>query len=762
MVKQEKQLYEFGSFRLDVRERLLLRDGQPLHLAPKAFDLLLTLVRKSGQTVEKDELMKEVWPDSFVEEANLTVHISALRRALGGRREGNGNGYIETVPKRGYRFNANVRMVREESPAAEQAAPHVTAAGETSEPEGRTQTGVEVATGFLPADGLTFVETARRETAQAQGVAATPRTTEPGPLAGWIGEHRIVASITLAALAVAVVGFALWMKRAVTGIQAPLPSIKITRLANTEKSVQVALSPDGKYIAHIISSAGQQSLWVSQVATNSSVQIVPPTDVAYGGLTFSKDGDYIFYVSNSALYQIPVLGGEARKVLADVAGAISFAPDGGWFAFVRSLNTEETALMIANVSGGGERILATRKKPEFLSSAGPAWSPDGSLIACPWGMIAGHKEMGITGVEVATAREKQITAQKWQAVDRVAWLSDGSGLIAPAVETGTGPLQIWHIPYPAGEARRITSDLNNYGDLSLTADSESLVTIQFERRSGLWIVPGGDPSRAKPVTSGKHDLYRVISLTPDGRILYPSNASGSRDIWIMNADGTKQKQLTANAGANLQPSASPDGRYIVFLSNRAKVGAFNIWRMDADGSNPIQLTHGSGEVQPSCSPDGRWVVYSQGGPETSPEKKTVWKVPIDGGEPVALTNTPASGPDISPDGRLIAIWYKQDATSPWKIALIPLAGGPPVKIFDATRTSIFRLRWTPDGQAVTYIDTRDEVSNIWSQPIGGGPPKQLTQFTSEQIEGFDWSSDGHLICSRGYNARDVVLISGFR
>lgn len=87
--------------------------------------------------------------------------------------------------------------------------------------------------------------------------------------------------------------------------------------------------------------------------------------------------------------------------------------------------------------------------------------------------------------------------------------------------------------------------------------------------------------------------------------------------------------------------------------------------------------------------------------------------------------------------------------------------GPPIKIFDVTRTTIFRLRWTPDGQAITYINTRDAVSNIWSQPISGGPPKQLTQFTSEQIEAFDWSRDGQLICSRGYTARDVVLISNF-
>ena len=138
------------------------------------------------------------------------------------------------------------------------------------------------------------------------------------------------------------------------------------------------------------------------------------------------------------------------------------------------------------------------------------------------------------------------------------------------------------------------------------------------------------------------------------------------------------------------------------------------------------------------------------------------RVPFDGSEPIQLTDKPSNGAAISPDGTLIACWYKQDAASPWKIAMIPFAGGPPIKILDATRTSIFRLRWAPDGQAISYINTREGVSNIWSQPISDSPPKQVTKFTSEQIEGFDWSRDGTLVCSRVHSAQDVVLISDFK
>jgi Tol biopolymer transport system component len=227
----------------------------------------------------------------------------------------------------------------------------------------------------------------------------------------------------------------------------------------------------------------------------------------------------------------------------------------------------------------------------------------------------------------------------------------------------------------------------------------------------------------------------------------------------MNADGTNPKQLTRDAGANILPKISPDGRYIVFASNRANKGAFNIWRMAMDGSNPIQLTHGSGESGPACTPDGLWVVYSKGGPDVLNAEKTLWKITIDGGEPVQLTNAPSNGAAISPDGALIACWHKQDATSPWPLAIIPFAGGPPIKFFDAPRNPILWPRWTPDGQEVSYIDSREGVSNIWSQPISGGPPKQVTQFTSELIDGFDWFRTGQLVCSRLHHVQDVVLIT---
>src|SRR5437870_955636 len=106
MSSSEKHLYEFGEFRLDTTERLLLRNGQPVSLPPKVFDTLVVLIQHSGHLLDKDQLMHELWPDAFVEDVNLSVNISVLRKALG--ESENGQRYIETVPKRGYRFTAQV------------------------------------------------------------------------------------------------------------------------------------------------------------------------------------------------------------------------------------------------------------------------------------------------------------------------------------------------------------------------------------------------------------------------------------------------------------------------------------------------------------------------------------------------------------------------------------------------------------------------------------------------------------------------------
>jgi TolB protein len=252
---------------------------------------------------------------------------------------------------------------------------------------------------------------------------------------------------------------------------------------------------------------------------------------------------------------------------------------------------------------------------------------------------------------------------------------------------------------------------------------------------------------------------------PGGKIAYTSRESGDADIWTMGQDGKDQKQLTANAGRNLEPWATTDGRYIIFTSTRrtSSRSLRSIWRMDTDGGNLKQLTAGEGDRFPQSSPDGRWVVFQS----RRSGALRAWKVSIDGGEPVRLIDKWTSNPTVSPDGNLVACFYREDQpNAPIKVAIIAFAGGDPVKVLDLPRPSFTSdpgLRWTPDGRALTYIDTVNGVSNIWSLPLDGGPPKQLTDFKTDQIFWFDFSRDGkQLALSRGTQTSDVILVRDFK
>ncbi|HKP88029.1 MAG TPA: protein kinase [Blastocatellia bacterium] len=539
----------------------------------------------------------------------------------------------------------------------------------------------------------------------------------------------------------------------------PFQTMKVTRLTSNGRSSGAIISPDGKYVVHFISEAGKKSLWVRQVATSSNVEIIPPAEVVYTGATFSNDGNFVYFVKLESkligvLYQIPVLGGNPKKIIEDVDTPISFSPDGTRFVFQRGvLNPAESRLIIANADGTGERVLAARKVPQVYAL--PAWSPDGRTIACS---VGDGSQMSVVEVRVADGAEKPITAEKWPLVGKVGWFADNSGLAIIAADQTSRQRQIWHLSYPGGETRRITNDLNDYGGMSLTADGKTLAVTQSDAITNLWLAPRSDLGRARQITFGA-SKYSQLTWTPDGRIVYCVTGSGSGDIWIMDANGGNQKQLISNVGVNVFPAVSPDGRYIVFASNRGSASnILNIWRINSDGSDPKQLTYGNGELGCSITPDGKWVVYSS--IESFGEQK-LWKVSIDGGEPVQLSDKTTALPAVSPDGKLVACTYWEELLeSPFVIGVVPIEGGPPAKTFKLPQGPV---RWTPDGSAITYINDQNGVSNIWMQPLAGGAPKQLTDFKSDRIYHFDWSRDGkQLAVSRGITTSDVVLISNVR
>lgn len=552
----------------------------------------------------------------------------------------------------------------------------------------------------------------------------------------------------------------------------PFSRIKLTRLTNTGKGRWASISPDGKYVVHIVGDPGRMSVWLRHIATGSEKEIAP----SLGGVTyccpfFSPDGNYVYYIQPQANvpsvgYQVPVLGGDPKKIIEDVDSQPTFSPDGKRFAFIRGHPGEGSVdLIVANADGTGEQKISTYELVHFFQLGVPmnaAWSPDGEniVLGVPATDTSGLYRR-VLAVRVKDGKATEIGSQRWYALGQFAWLRDGSGLVFTGSDQSSGsPVQIWYISYPAGRARNVTNDLNDYRGVNLTADGSALVTVPLDRLSTVWVAPNGDSSRAVQITSNKYDGLDGVAFAPDGRVVYTSRTGGGKsNLWIANADGTGQRQLTADVHTHSMPVVSRDGRYVVFVSNRAGTSQ-NIWRIDIDGANATQLSYGQADAAPSLSPDSQWVAYTNNDNGT----QSLWKVPITGGNPVRLTDFTTATPVISPDGKHIASNYLDLQAKPTRqlVAIIPFEGGQPIKTFDIVMRPL-RLRWTPDGKAMIYNLTRAGVSNLWRQPIEGGAPVQLTDFKTDQIYYFDWTADGNQLClARGSSTSDVVLISDLK
>jgi serine/threonine protein kinase/dipeptidyl aminopeptidase/acylaminoacyl peptidase len=633
---------------------------------------------------------------------------------------------------------------------------------------------------FVPlSEKETTLQESGRSTARSANLADTRALSSAEFVAAGIKQHKkaSIAVLVVGFLIASAIGFGLYKLSTQPKQFGPPKMTALTtggKVNGEDINGQLAISPDGKYVVCAANDAKQQaSLWLRQVSTNSLVRIVPPENGGYLATIFSPDGELIYYVATlernkfvPTLYRIPVLGGSPAKVLDRVSSAIAFSRNGEQFVFVRK-NQEDMSLMLANTDGSGQpRTIAVRKEPNGFSTSGPSWSPDGKRIACGIfnGMGAGYSS--VVEVPVEGGDPKPIGSEKWASVGRVIWIADGSGLIMTAQpESSSIGTQIWFLPYPSGQAQRITNDLNGYGEVSLglTSDSGTIATIQQVNSSSIWIT--APTTDARNVDEGharqvlKTSLPETVAWTPDGKIVYASRTGENWDIWMVNSDGSENRQLTADAFIDHQPSVSPDGRYVVFQSNRS--GSRNIWRIDADGNNPTQLTDGSYvDESPVCSPDGRWVIFMSRRSGTP----AIWKVGIDGGTPVQLTNHPSQFPLISPDGKLISYFYTDEqANNQPRLAMIPAEGGEPIKTIDLPRTvQPIAFAWMPDGRSIAYPDTAAGILNVWSQPIDGSAPKQLTSFKSEFLNSFAVSRDGKIAAYRFSATRDIVLVKGFR
>jgi serine/threonine protein kinase len=610
---------------------------------------------------------------------------------------------------------------------------------------------------------------------------SVPPASSAELIVGEIKRHKISVGLIAGVVLIAIAGGAfLIFKLASANKPTGPPALTFTRLTrggrlNNELILGGAnISPDGKYVVFATADdQGRLSLYVRQVSTNNVTRIAGPAEISTGaGTTFSPDGEFVYFNASDknnpdgALFKVPFIGGTPQKILEGIWSPVSFSPDARQIAYVRLFpSTGESWLVIANADGSGApRTIAKRKLPDYFSANGPSWSPDGKRIAVGAQSVPEIGNATIVEVPVEGGAERAITSPQWSSILRVHWIKDGRGLIfaANSLFTSTGD-QIWFLSYPEGVAHRVTNDLNGYGQFSLglTADSNTIVTIQYDFSNAIWLAnPGEEPSKARQISTGKYDGTISLDAAPDGRIAYLDFVSNGDEVYTLKPDGSDKRQLTSDGAIKNRVSFTRDGRYILFDSNRS--GAFNVWRMDADGSNQKQLTaNESFATGAIASPDGKWILYQA----LRDGRWDLLKIPSDGGDATRMMDRQCLAPAISPDGKTVACLSPDEkAGFKWQIAILPLDGGAVSRFIDLSESASFNvLWWTPDGRSISYVDNTQISSNIFAQPIDGGPRTQLTNFKTDYISTFNWTHDGkQLILGRGPSTNDVLLIKDFR
>lgn len=742
MESLKANIYRFGDFELNCSARSVTCAGEPLTLKAKTFDLLETLVENRGSVLTKDDLLERVWPGQFVEENNLTVQISALRKALGEKK--GGGSFIATVPGKGYKFVANVIV-----PAVEN----------------------EVVVEKHEFSRIVVEETVELA-ANGNGSFAV---SAPEPKA--LPERK--AQFRLRAVAVAAIGLLALFSGAFVfrdrlfsrSVEAAFVQHTVRQLTTNGKVGNAALSGDGKLFVYTINDLGNQSLWLGYVdGGGDHVQLKESSETSYRTLFFSPDASTIYFAAvdeknpKGAVFRVPVSGGVQTKLLEGVRD-FSLSPDGLQIIFAKKdAAADAHVFYAADLKDASPREIGRLPTGYKYYGGSGSMSPDGGRFAMGLAKPGSQAYESVGILDLGSGSLSEVSPMKIREITKTAWLTDGESLVVAAMEQNSfasvPQYQLWNVDIGSGESQLVTPDRSNYGEswhndsgvsLSVSLNDDLLLGIEHRHATNVWVTPSEDLAAAKQITSGsfgKYDGLWGLDWTSDGRLVYTTSDTRSQYLATMEADGSKQKPLTEPGKVDSQLTVSADGRYIIFHSNRTS--ELDVWRTDIDGANPTQLTFGGFGYHPAPSADGRWVYfksYHRGRGE-------LCRVSIDGGERECLNENEVLYPIFSSDGKHFAAGLRTDKV---RLAIFSAETNQIVNQFDLPKTGTLFMgfRWSPDGRSVAF---RDKNQGYWMQPIDGGEPRRIEGLPDEKLFNFAWSKDGSQFAFvRGQEIRDVVI-----
>jgi Tol biopolymer transport system component/DNA-binding winged helix-turn-helix (wHTH) protein len=677
-------------------------------------ELLLVLIENQGRVVEKEFLLKSVWPDSFVEEGNISFNIRQLRKALAD--DAHSPTYIETVPRRGYRFIADVDKT-------------------ATDDECKEATTID-----------TSVTSAPPETSFFQKF-----------------RYPLFAALLLFA-SVSVIGGWYFLSRqdaAAPVLSAPFATEK---LSTTGVVFSAAISPDGKYVVYSSKNGDRQSVWLRELDSASNIEIIPPSDNTYFEMRFSPDGGSIYLCRGKEgfggqidIYRVPVVGGIPEKIVDKTGGWVSVSSDGKRLSFVRCPYTdaEYCSLWVADAKdGGNERKLLSRPRP--IRIAGNDISPDGTKVAFAYGQSRNQgNEFRLGEVDIQSGSESEVTSEKFFNIKGLAWLPDQTGLLLTASRIPNKYFRIWEVSARSGDAKPLTDDSETYAILSLDRSASRLVSTQIKQDFHLYRFDLTDRPERRLLADATTSSY-----APDGRIFFTSTMSGNDEIWSVNPDGSGQRQLTNNPADDRIPIVSPDNSTVYFTSNRT--GEAQLWRMRTDGSNQTQVTQKEGGYPIFISSDGRSVYYRHG------INGALWAVSVETGEEKPVFNQARVYFAVSPDASHLAFEETIGDESILRISSLP--DGQPLEDIrmPKAKSRLLDIAWLPDGRSIMYIVFDRETSRyeVYQQGLQGGTTRQVADLGNlevSEVSGLQLSPDGKSFAVvQGAWKHDAVLVKGLK